>query len=282
MSNNILFGIICYKEKYWETETFQTLLSSYKAFVSNTNKTITTLNIAVIDNTDINEWDQSNYKLSDTKIVIKYVHLNSNPGIAVAINQLFKIAELESFHSMVFLDQDTSLPLDFYNVYLQQYENNYDYSIAFPMVYSKNRLISPAKYRYYRSWLINGTLKSKLNLDYITAINSGLMVNCSFFKVNFGYNETLRLDFCDHEFLERLNFKNVIADILPISLEQNFSSDIHDKIKAINRYRLYLTDMRNYRKNKNIVIFSLFVDYPHLIKETLRYKSLDFFKMRFF
>ena len=198
--NNILFVIVCYKEKYWETKTFSDLLHSY-----NVGKTTSPLSIFIIDNTDFEGWNIDGKPVDLSNIKIDYINLK-NPGISVAYNNAFEYAVKNFFQWIVFLDQDTTLPSETFQVYKHTaLINNIDLPIKVPLIYySEGKLLSPSKYiNYkYRALSINKNVP-KINLKKVSCINTGLMIYTDFFLKNDKYDETLRLDFCDHDFIER-------------------------------------------------------------------------------
>ncbi|QQV03726.1 MULTISPECIES: glycosyltransferase [Chryseobacterium] len=277
MSNNnkpILFGIVSFREKYWKCKSFLSLIKSYKISQFDNN-----LNIAIYDNTDYEIWDVACDLELGSNIYIHYFRDQSNSGISAAFNHFSMVANINNFEWVVFLDQDTYLPKDFYRSYFERSLNSRN-NIVLPIVRSNKKILSPTKYSFYRTSKLND-IPSEVLLKNITAINSGIMIRNDFFIANSGYEKKLRIDFCDHEFIERLNNREIFADIIKVYLEQEFSSEINDKSKAIERYRLFLKDMKQYRKNKNKIIFLFRVDLPHLLKKMYRYRSLTFLIIRF-
>ena len=273
---NLIFVIVCYQEKYWETQSFKDLVQSFKV-----TKKDSELCIGIFDNTDLDSWDVSGYSPQDNRnINIHYYRDASNPGIAAAFNHFGNFANDKKLDWIVFLDQDTSLPRNFYEKYFTHSIKTDANNIAFPKVYSDRFLISPSRYKFFRTSLIKESLPPKLELSNITAINSGLMIKSSFFLENNGYNKNLRIDFCDHEFIERINHKKYFADILDMSLQQNFSAETNNLEKAIFRYKMYVKDLNTYASNKNKFLFFLRVDLPHLLKLVLQYRSLVFLNIR--
>lgn len=272
----IIFGIICYKERYYETNSFKDLVASYEK-----NGKSQELHIFVFDNTDILDWKIENRTFKD--ITIHYEHDKKNPGIAFGVNRVGDFARKNNIEWIVILDQDTRLPTNFYDVYSSFSTLGNSSDIAFPKVYAGKSLISPCKYNLYRAsqLIIDRKFEGEIELKNLSVINSGMMIRESLLSGNNGYNEALRLDFCDHEFIERLNNKSIFGHILGISLNQNFSADTNNKSQAISRYKLYVKDMKVYKSNKNKFLFTLRVDLPHLLKETIKYRSLDFLKIRF-
>ena len=273
-SNNILFCIVCFREKFWETESFRDLVNSYQISQSQLN-----LNIHVFDNTDIEKWSIEDY-VPIYNINIHYTHNSKNPGISAAFNYFANFANEKAFEWLVFLDQDTTLPRCFYQTYLDNTKHIKNNWIAFPLVSTTKCLISPSYYFLYRTKVIKKELLNEIELNSVTAINSGLMIKTQKFLEYGGYNENLRIDFCDHEFIERLNGKKIFATILAVNLQQDFSAETNNKKKSIERYKMYTKDLKNYRKNKNKLLFFLRVDFPRLLKEIYKNKSLEFLKIR--
>lgn len=274
---SLLFGIVTYKEKYWECDAYISLLESFK----NDNKEDEDLFIFIVDNTDIEHWNIEK-KISDKNVYIKYVNLK-NPGISVAYNKIIDYASLEDFKWVVFLDQDTKLPLESYHEYKKKsLENSVKVPIKIPLIYSNYELMSPSIYKNYRSYKL-GTINSKLlSLDNLSCINSGLMINSAFFIKIGGYNTKLKLDFCDHDFIEKVKTKTNCIEVLNFKLVQNFSADTHTKEQAINRYKIFCKDLiAFYHKRSKLKVF-LYVDLPHLLKLTYKHKSLEFLKIRLF
>ncbi len=274
MDASILFGIVCFREKYWETQSFRDIIKSYRQSLNNS-----TLYISIYDNTDYKDWKIQHDYINYENVIINYYRDSSNSGISAAFNYFAEFSKKIDTKWIVFLDQDTSLSIDFFTQYLKKSINT-NKNIVFPKVYTKSKLLSPSYYNYYRTSVIKN-IASELLLNNITAINSGIMIRTDFFLQNNGYNKNLRIDFCDHEFIERLKNKNISADILDISLYQEFSAQSNNKEKAIERYKIYIKDLQVYKKNKNKVLFFLRVDLPHLLKEIYKHKSLEFLKIRF-
>lgn len=273
---NIIFGIVTYKEKFWECESFLSLKYSFERSGLDVG---TILHVYVVDNTDLPDWHLGPPSESDN-IKVTYVNL-PNPGISAAYNIINNFALTNNFDWVVFLDQDTLLPANFFSVYNSKaIANNLSAPINIPAVYAGEKLISPALYKNYRSYMLH-TLKKEIELDDISFINSGLMINTSFFKEVGGYNENLRLDFCDHDFVERIKIKSNIATVLNINLQQDFSAETHNIGQAITRYKMFTSDLQEFYQTRNFIKVLLFVDLPHLLKLTYRYLTLKFVIIRF-
>lgn len=268
---DIVFGIVTYKEIFWKTVTFQNLVNSIKKFTS-VNRVI----IYIVDNTDIEDWHVEIPKEYKDFVIYENMY---NPGISIAYNKIHKYALNNNIEWLVLLDQDTTLPTNMVDIYLKSIDCR-DVEIKVPIVYIEKGILSPSKYRNYHSFLFKELSPGIISFKDISCINTGLMINTIFFKEVGGYNENLKLDFCDHDFIERAKKKSDKLEILDINLYQDFSSITHTKKQAIERYKRYINDFNVFRKNRNKLLLFLWVDFPRLLKLTIKYKTLAFLRIR--
>ena len=274
IKNEILFGIVTYKERYWECASFISLIKSF-SYNSNSKR----LNIVIYDNTDLIGW-QAPMKILPKNINLEYFHDISNSGISIAYNFIHKIAVQRKYSWIVFLDQDTMLPIESFSIYTNYIDENKCLPIAVPIIYFGKRILSPSRYIFYRSFLFKKIDTDIINLKYASCINSGLLIMTAFYTINGGYNTNLKLDFCDHDFIEKIKEVSPKLQILNIKLKQNLSSFTNTKEKAISRYKIYLKDYLSFSKTRNKPILLVFLDLPHLLNLTIKYKSLSFLKLR--
>lgn len=271
----LIFGIVTYKERYWECSSFCTLLESFKQ--SGLDEM---LNVFIVDNTDTEGW-KLDEKYFGKNISIEYMNLK-NLGIAVAYNVINEHACLNSYKWIVFLDQDTILPASTFSVYNKKAKENNDLlPLKAPIIYSNNIILSPCIYKNYRSYPVSKFSKTVFDCEDYSCINSGLMIQSLFFKKVGGYNTGLFVDFCDHDFIERAKKYLDNIELLDLELEQNFSSDTHNKQQSIKRYQIFCQDIKQFYKNRSKFKIFVFVDLSHLLKLTYVFKSTKFFKIRF-
>jgi len=269
--NNIVFCIVTYKEHYKSCDSYTSLINSYKFFNYGLN-----LNIFVYDNTPDNK-PQFLEELSDN-IFLKYASDGKNMGLAYAYNYFGKLAKANNFDQIVLLDQDTTLPDTFYKSYMDM-DNHH--GIACPRVVANNNLMSPSKYINFRSYLLDLDIdQTELNLNKISFINSGMMIDVKLFDRIGGYNQNLFLDFCDHDFIIKASSKINKVGIIDCTLNQDFSATSNSKEQALFRYKFFIRDLVIFYKEKCKVKIFFNVDLPRLLKLTYQYKSLQFFQIR--
>ncbi|UZT99702.1 hypothetical protein ODZ84_09095 [Chryseobacterium fluminis] len=235
------------------------------------------MHVFIFDNTDIEDWNLVIPVFED--IELKYINDKRNPGISFAYNTIAGYARNNNCNYITFLDQDTELPDNFYDIYKKY--SLMDYPLCVPQIFADNRLVSPSRYINFRSVLYENFDTDELALKGNSCINTGMMIKNEIFFLNNGYNPKLRLDFCDHEFIERLSQFDLRMKIMPIRINQNFSFLDNTEKQDIFRYTLFIKDLKAYARstNKQMKMF-FYVDLPRLASLTLRHRSLAFVKIR--
>lgn len=273
---NILFIIVSYKEYYYDSETFKSLIKSFDYYRGKSQ----ILNVFIGDNTDIKNWEINKVTFENINIIYNKFE---NIGISKVYNKGVDLAIRNNLEWVVLLDQDTSLPTNFCEVYAQSILEDNKVFIKVPKVYlkDKHRLLSPAKYIGYRSFLIKKIESGVQELKNISFINTGILVNISLFKKVRGYNEKIKLDFSDHDFVYRLKKQTSKYELLDIKLEQNFSSITDTKEQSLKRYEIYLENLDEFYKHKRNKFF-IFInaDLLRLLKLSVKFKSIDFLRIR--
>ena len=275
-SNSIAFCIVTYKELFTECCTYKSLIESFQNEKSNS-----IINIYIFDNSPVTypKFSINNQLLSNDGIIINYFSKNENIGLSRAYNFLAEKAIDEGLEWIVLLDQDTTLPKNFYEIYTS---TSPDIFFQAPKVLSNGILISPTLYSNYRSYIIKDINKCSFSISNISCINSGLLINLDLYKNVGGYNELLFLDFCDHEFILRVKLKYKKIKILDVFLNQDFSNDVHDFPQAFFRYKLFLNDLKSFRKGKNKFKLFFYVDLPRVLSLSKKFRTFKFIKYRFF
>ncbi|MDE1192050.1 MAG: hypothetical protein PW786_07925 [Arachidicoccus sp.] len=281
MDNNIrypvLFTIIVYREIFYETLTYKSILESINESGVQNEK----FYILIIDNTDIKKWKVEVPILTKNLSVI-YHHLPDNPGISIAYNKAYEIASINNFEWIAFFDQDTELPKEIYSIYKKAALSSSNINpIKCPIVLLPNKaILSPAKYKFYHSFLFKEISPGILNIANISCINTGIMISVLFYNQVGQYNERLRLDFCDHDFIERVKKYVKTIEVLPLYFVQNFSSITHSKDQALKRYKFYCRDLKEFKKGRNKLVIFFSNDMLRLIRLTIKYHSFKFIIIR--
>lgn len=276
LKQDIIFGIVLYNEEIQTSNTYTSLVKSIEML----SKTDIPATILIFDNTEIvGNMRMEEVISSDDFVEVHYFTENKNRGLPYAYNFFAQKAREMDKKWIVLLDQDTTLPICFYENYLSV---DSSVQVHCPLVFTNNKLMSPSYYCNFRSYPMSVPDKNIIELKKISCINSGFMINLEFFLKVGGYNPNLFLDFCDHDFIHKLKELKINSlGIIPCRLDQDFSANNHTKKQALLRYKLFVKDLKTFYKGKNNFQIFSYVDLPRLLKLTYQYKSLEFFKIRF-
>lgn len=239
----ILPVIVLYNSNLEEQYTYRTLLKC-----NNWDKYI------VYDNSD---WNKNN-RINDPRII--YIRDSRNSGLSKAYNVAAKYAKIMGYEWLLLLDQDSSFPINSYNIYKEAIKNNRHICLFAPrLTYKLNKPFSP-------SWLCCGISIAKrftegvYSLNSVIPVNSGMCISVREFCRCGGYDENLKLDFTDVRFIDKFKRYNKIFYLLDCDVSQSFSNEVKDSDKLIFRYKQFLFDAICYERTNiicNIRVFFL-------------------------
>jgi len=250
---NITCVIVLYK---CEIENSQTINSFYRIFRNNLNS-INNINIIIYDNGNNN---QSLNILFPEKF--NYFNSENNDGLAVAYNYAFTRAIENNSDWLLLLDQDTELPLNYFNSLIDSFgkvNTNKKIKAVVPKVYYSNNYFSPSKV------LIGGILRP-INMDFIGiydreifAIGSGSALKVDFINSIGGFNTNFWLDSLDRWIYHKINEISGEVYVTDIRIKHELSILDYDNLISIERYKniIYYESlfMKNYKSAFENIIF---------------------------
>ena len=256
--SDILPIIVVYDMLFWQSITYKSLVKS----VGSNN-----IDIFIYDNTPYNnKLKNDNAFLHEIprNINLKYVHDPSNSGVSKAYNVGASYAIKRSKKFLLLLDQDTQLPKDFMEKIVNKINLYKKGVFFFPLVYQKdqNILISPCRLFLFRGRTLKrtaiGNMKSLRNISFI---NTGLCIRLDFFCKIGGFNEKIKLDFSDHEFIFRLAKYVETAYLIDSEIFHSLSCMEPCSIKTkFLRFKYYIDGGRIYSKSVgNSLLFEIFL-----------------------
>lgn len=263
--DKVLLVIVLYKEQLFSTLTWKTLLADY----SQSDR----VSLYVHDNSP------SPQNVS-TPWCVCYHHDARNGGLSAAYNQAARFARVQGYDWMLLLDQDTTFPAGALDAYLQALDRQDVKAQVFvpQLVYQKARNpFSPVRISscmHAQGVFLDNGFHAWGNYS---MVNSGLCVQTASFHAAGGYNEKVRLDFADFQFVERL--RKVTSGFVRIDIvaEQAFSNEQRNVEDLLSRYRLYVESAYHCEKTslkKRLGFF--YVVLRHTLALTVRTKSLSF------
>ncbi len=195
-----------------------------------------------------------------------YVHDPENGGLSVAYNAAARHAGQSGRKWLFLLDQDTTFPEDTLEQYLRSIEAHPEIELFVPILQIANGLfMSPCRYKYKWGKLMKSVEPGLHAFADTVPVNSGLCVNLEAFLAVGGYNENIRLDGADYQFIERFRKKYPTYMVLDIRFYQDFSLFDTDESSLASRFSLFLADVSNFER--------------HSLLDSLLYARLAFVRM---
>lgn len=211
---------------------------------------------------------------------VKYIHDSNNSGLSKAYNEGAKFANTKCIPWIILLDQDTEFDKEYLNKVNTALVKYPEIVLFVPMLKLKSgNSFSPVKYKYKRAFPVE-LLEGIHSLTSFAPVNSGMVINIEAFKRVGGYNEQIKLDFADFQFIERLNKRYDEFYLLDSIAVQDFSNDEPDLNKNISRFIMYLDCAKNCTRASFMDnVYYFYVVARHTTALTLKFKSATFAKL---
>lgn len=264
-ADSLLVIIVIYKRSLEDCESFQSVLGMRRG--------ISNLNVFIYDNSPTSQ-QIKNYE----SLTITYCHDAKNSGVSRAYNVGVEYANKDQKEWVLLLDQDTSLPNSILEKYDQAIDANSDMKLFVPILKLKNgKIFSPSRYRFKRGFYVDSIKSGIHSLFKHAPVNSGMMVRAEAFLKVGGYNEKVKLDFADFQFVER--FRKSCPDfyVIDVTCEQDFSDDNGSYESQYVRFRFYCEGAKNV-ENKSLWDWLQYnmVVFIRAARLTLRFGRLGF------
>ena len=209
----------------------------------------------------------------------QYYHDAGNGGVSKAYNVAAEYALKNQIEWIVLFDQDTEVKKGYFPNLKIAIKENPEVKLFVPKVYYNHGVMSPKRCRFFRPQA--GELDYGIHkLNDIAIINSGLVVTTQTFKQCGGYNEDVKLDFSDYQFIERLQSKIDQFYLFKGELFQDFSNDETDSQKLFSRFMIYCEGLKNYQTTpfrRLVIIYTGFLHSLSLMRRTKNSKFITHF-----
>ncbi|MGI9552857.1 MAG: glycosyltransferase [Aurantibacter sp.] len=232
-TDSLLIIIVIYNRALEACESFQSVLGMRAGNAP--------LNVFVYDNSPISQQIKSYDGLR-----ITYFHDPENSGVSRAYNVGVRHAENAEEEWVLLLDQDTRLPNSILENYQQAINKNQNLNLFVPVLKLKNdKIFSPSRYRYKRGFYLDSIKAGKHSLFRLAPVNSGIMVKVAAFLEIGGYNEKVKLDFSDFQFVERFRKQHPDFYAMDVECMQDFSDDDSSFESQSVRFKYFCEGARN-------------------------------------
>jgi glycosyltransferase involved in cell wall biosynthesis len=205
-----------------------------------------------------------------------YFHDPKNSGVSKAYNNASVYAGKKNKKWMLFLDQDTSVELSFFEK-LQELVVMHPESVALvPHMTDVKGVVSPFYFASGRGKRMKNPAET-LPLEKYRFINSGLLIRQSAFVAAGGYDEEIPLDFSDIAFGQRLKKVTDHFRIVDTHLQHQFSDNeiipVEAALARFNYFRIGAFAMGKNTSGFPVYFILAFMRACHLC---FRYKDFRF------
>lgn len=237
---DILGVVVLYNTKICQSATLQT--------INNALNSVGRLDIIVYDHTSVADENSQNYE----NLNIIYKHDPRNISLGIAYNYTAEIAKTIKKNWILLLDQDTSFKSDLFEKYLSASNDFPNESMFVPILKLQNETIfSPCRYLFKRGFKLKNINIGLNSFNFKSPVNSGILVSTKEYLICGGYNEKIRLDFSDYQFIERFRLKHKMFIVVDSTGIQDFSNESNNVAQLNSRFSLYCQSARACNK-KNI------------------------------
>jgi Predicted glycosyltransferases len=246
--------------------------------LANLNESDYNIKITVVDNSTIITENNDFCTLHGWN----YIKMNGNEGISKAYNRaLDSIDNLNCW--IVIFDQDTEISEDYFNKAIKSIKENSKSLIHVPIVKDDVGILSPCYMKRYAVKRFKSVKEILIFPNYISTINTGMIINGKIFDDKLRYNEGLFLDYVDHDFIKNFRETSGNIKIFDCILFQNFSDNDHKNINSdIKRFKIYFRDFKVFCSDSFIgrTYYLLKIIY-RAVKLSYLYKNIIFIRMLF-
>lgn len=206
-------------------------------------KEINDVEFVICDNSTNELIKTENKNYSSRYTFINYCDMNGNKGISVAYNYGIE----QATGKIICIFDDDTRPGKNYFSGVRQYMSEDSECVYVPVVVSGNRMLSPLK--VFGPLVYRTSNVSMLQANNISAFNTGMVYSRDIGKT-IKYNESLFLEFVDHDFCRRIKQAGINIRVMEdIILEQDYSKDNDNKEQAQFRLNTARHDLPIYYTN---------------------------------
>lgn len=177
---------------------------------------------------------------------VQYVHDKVNAGVSKAYNSGAAYGLTIKKSWLLLLDQDTVFPSNFPVIYEDAVNAQPDLQLFAPVLRTQyGDIMSPGIYKRKRVYWVKEMPEGKYSIQQYSPVNSGLLISLAAFQKAGGYNEAVRLDFADFQFIERFAKHYDWFYTLNLVCEQDFSAYDTNPDKLRHRFAFFCEGARN-------------------------------------
>nr|WP_302444094.1 hypothetical protein [Hafnia alvei] len=245
------------------------------------------IKIYIQDNSDQSMLDPNFLCELSKHIECEYVHSPQNLTLREIYN--YRISQLSSGDYLCLLDDDTTLTEKYFSSAIHCIQMKPEIGLIVPTIKVHNKTYSPHRSYYFYNKPIKKNLKGQQPTRFMSAINSGMIINSAFFlKSEFTYPAYADFYGTDKVFFDRYSEFYEYFYVLDVCIEHNVSNHPKnpDDVSYINIINKTVRFWTSYLRDKKIILFLYFTYmFLYTLKLSIVRKNnvfiLNFIKKRF-
>lgn len=265
LTETLCIVIVLYKIQLEESVSFQSILNAHRGEE--------VISIFVYDNSPFPQ------KLKEySGLNMTYEHNPNNPGVSKAYNTGAQYALQNRKNWILLLDQDTTLPNEILSKFNTAINQHPLIKLFAPKLILENgRIFSPCRYFFKRGFHLNEITAGIHSFEKLAPVNSGMLINLSTFFISGGYNNSVKLDFSDFQFVERFRKIEPNFCVIDVECQQDFSDNQVSVSNQITRFRFYCEGALEITKDGLLDWLQYYIIvFARACKLTMRHKKMDF------
>lgn len=265
--------VVVYNTRLENSKTLRSILSQ----VGCDDKSI---EITIYDNSSISMFDFSFVDKLKHQFIVKYYHTPENLTLREIYNKEIDILDKADF--LILLDDDTSLPNNYFLKMLVAQECHPQIELFVPNIVVKDQIYSPYISYYFVSKPIKNSLKGLCKTKNMSAINSGMMISGAFFN-NTGFRYPGYVDFygTDIVFFDALSSSRDYFCVVDVQVEHEVSNhpsnlDVYNYAGILNKVNFFW--IKHLRKKWMLLIAYRIFMILYALKLSIKTKNVIFLK----
>jgi rhamnosyltransferase len=268
--DDMLGVMVLYQKRMADCETFSSLFGSLSGRTGD-------IHLVIYDNSPVPMHVPEEFSLFPAQIT--YISDTSNPGVSKAYNTAYTIARQLNRKWLLLLDQDTVFPEDALSIYAAHIESTAPALLA-PMLVCDGTIYSPCRQVGNINFPLRTVQPGLLPSKGLSVLNSGMYIHLDAYEKAGGFDERIRLDFADHDFMKRYRryFENFL--LIDMVCQHGFSDkETSDIDTSLARFRRYCEGARNSIKSPADPLSLLPLILIRATRLSLRYRSTRFLRV---
>jgi rhamnosyltransferase len=269
--DDVLAVMVLYRKRVGESKT---LLSLAKSLSGRPEK----IDIVIYDNSPTSQWHDDGKERDGFHI--RYISDPSNPGVSKAYNDGFELARQLRKKWLLLLDQDTVFPEGALATYAANIAKYGEPPLLVPMLVCDGRIYSPCRHVANVNFPLHAIRPGWARTKGFSVLNSGMCIRLDAFEKTGGFDERIRLDFADHDFMRRYRkyFTNFL--VMDMVCQHGFSDkETWDISISLARFGRYCEGARNSMKNIADPFSLLPLALIRAARLSFRFRSVRFFRV---